>query len=222
MREDTVRETIKKLLALGTGSNFEAEAQAALLKARELMAKYKISNVDNNDSSAVIYKTLEDISYGSKTDIWMIELLHTICEAHSCKAIGRRYTKFSCHPVICGFENDVEICEEFLRFTLSVIDYKYGNVKNLYKGRVTSKQLSDLRFSYGYGFSAGLKAQYDKQNEEGWGLVLTVPQEVTDSIKGTKTKNMSTRRTINSNMYEKGYNDGKSLTNREKLTTKAV
>lgn len=223
MREETVRETIKKLLALGEGSNFEAEAQAALLKARELMAKYKISDIDNHKSAVVIHKTLDDIVFGAKTDLWINDLVTVICDAHGCKGAGQRFTKFSRHPVIYGFEDDVDICIEMIRFALSAINYEYNNAKNIVGKRATAAQLKMIRFSYGLGFANGLKAQYDKQNaEEGWGLVLTTPSEVEEVIKNFARTKISSSTKVDSNVYAKGYDDGKSFTKRDRIASRGL
>lgn len=223
MREETVRETIKKLLTLSEGTNFEAEAQAALLKARELMAKYKIDNVNERKSTIVRRKILKDIVFGAKTDMWIADLVDIICTAHGCKGAGIRFTKFSSNPVLYGFEDDLEICEEMIRFAISSIDYNYNNLKSLLHKRATAKQLSTLRFSYGYGFANGLREQYDKQDaEEGWGLVLTTPDAVREATKDFKTRNVKTSKRINPNAYGKGFEDGRSFTTHEKIASKTA
>lgn len=73
------KEKIRKLLALSE-SPVEAEATAALLKARELMAKYKIEQADVQckETDKLVSITVIDVSYHSQKDVWVHTALGVI------------------------------------------------------------------------------------------------------------------------------------------------
>lgn len=75
------------------------------------------------------------------------------------------------------------------------------------------KKLCD---SYGYGFTVGISAAFEKQqevNEEGWGLVLVMPQEVLEASKhlGNEEFHSRAEKTISGDAYSKGYRQGKEF-----------
>ena len=78
----SVREKIEKLLALATSPN-ENEARAALLKAKELMAKNKLTEADFEDAKKQKLKTFkcEDVTWTTDSGrVWMTRLCKLICD----------------------------------------------------------------------------------------------------------------------------------------------
>ena len=73
--EKDYREKIKKLLALAESSN-EHEAKAALLKAKELMAEHKLSEMDVKDAGKKEVKEilLEGMQASTRYNPWIIPL----------------------------------------------------------------------------------------------------------------------------------------------------
>ena len=71
---------IKKLLALAE-SPVEAESRAALLKARELMARHKLSERDLKDEGGQEVKDVElEITCSKRRDPWIVNLSGVIAE----------------------------------------------------------------------------------------------------------------------------------------------
>ena len=78
------KEKIKKLLSLSKSTN-EHEAQAALLKAKQLMAEHKISEADLGNMNEEIEYLYTDVSYTKRKNIWIMVLAELIAENYCCQ-----------------------------------------------------------------------------------------------------------------------------------------
>lgn len=69
------------------------------------------------------------------------------------------------------------------------------------------------------GFVKGLEEAYAEQNKEfGWGLVLSVPDEVTDYVnQNTKKKSIKNNIRKSSEAYASGVEDGKDFDKRKRI-----
>lgn len=204
-----IKEKIKKLLSLATSPN-ENEARAALLKARELMAKHKLSEVDfeGKDKQELVHFEC-DIKWTTDSGkVWMTSLCKLIAENHCCVASwihskGRR-TYSLC---ITGMKDDAELCTQ-------IIGYAVGYVENAIQILQRKYRRSDPKAvmnSYAEGFILGLELAYDEQKDEHqeWGLVLVKPKEVTEYESTLGSKDVRTRKTdFNAVAFTKGQNDG--------------
>jgi hypothetical protein len=198
---DNVVEKIRKLLAKATSQN-EHEAQAALLKARELMAKHKISEKEIGDAkpanrklTRVIY---EDKTYSQYVNTWFANLGIVIAEAHCCAClVGKANNSVKRYVQFTGLDDDPIIALEVFRYAVQHIqdrvmrERKYINA--MYPSlRQAVRNKVRIRFerSYAEGFINGLKKQYDEQmiqeNNECMALVMVMPKEVTDFISTLK------------------------------------
>lgn len=70
--------------------------------------------------------------------------------------------------------------------------------------------------SYGYGFVSGVSEAFRKQqeeNEQGWGLVLVMPQEVIEASQHLGHKEFKSRaeEDISESAYAKGFYDGEEF-----------
>ena len=105
-----VKEKIAKLLALADSPN-EKEAQAALLKAWELMAKHKLRPEECREKQSVkVVKQTVGVECTQMTDTWIPELAVVIGERYCCKAY-RTHAK-GAKKVTMGFiglEDDFEV-----------------------------------------------------------------------------------------------------------------
>lgn len=106
----TIKEKIAKLLALSTSPN-EKEAQEALLKARELMAKHKLRPEEcrEGQDAKVVRQTI-GVECTKMTDAWALELGVIIGNRYCCRAY-RQHPKRA-KKVMLGFvglEDDFEV-----------------------------------------------------------------------------------------------------------------
>ena len=129
------RDKIRKLLALSE-SPVEAEATAALLKARELMAKYKIeqSDVQSKETDKLVSIAWEDVSYHSQKDTWVHTALGVIEDYFpvvvSIKSIPGKKKRY---PGFSGYESDVRIAIQVIRYIYDCESYYSCNRKIQYK-----------------------------------------------------------------------------------------
>lgn len=181
----TIREKIAHLLALAESPE-PAEAKAALLKARELMAMHKLrpeERVDVKDAK-VIRETL-DVSCTAMTNPWAWSLAAIIAEHYCCEAY--RYHKGGRRTVtvgLVGLEGDFEIAKRIFLYAYDCVisAIKHDIKRNPQDPPGTYRERCN---AYGWGFVQGVDAAFREQEEEhkDWGLVLVVPQAVTDSMK---------------------------------------
>lgn len=210
---ENYKEKIKKLLSLAQSDN-ENESKAALLKAQELMIKNKISEKDLEDVKKQKIKTImTGLTYSSRKNRYVLNLSKVITENYCCiYYANREYGRQTRNLVIAGFEDDVEICMEVL--TKAVDTIAHNAKKLVYRKGYRSKHKKIVMDSYADGFVQGLKEMYDKQrklNEEEWGLVLVVPKEVNDILKGMSKGVIKKLNSTDRDAYEKGSQDGNNF-----------
>lgn len=181
------KEKIAALLALATSPN-ENEAKAALLKAREMMAKHKLrpEDIPGAKSERVIRERL-DVSCTAMTDSWAVTLACIIGERHCCMAYRSHKKKSKTTYVgLVGLEDDFAVCKRIYLYAYECVQSRCRQIReqNRRVGR-SGTEIREMCNAYGNGFCKGLRAAYQEQDKEHqeWGLVLKVPQAVQDSTK---------------------------------------
>ncbi len=205
---------IQKLLALAGNNPSKNEAQAAALKAQELIAQY---NVDLNNLSGE-----EKINYK------LMAATHSNNEGYRSRLAVIIADNFRCKPILIGLtinffgrEGDVDACVEVFNYL-----YKVSHNQGLKLEREARKQGRSTRGvanTYWDGFMAGIKESLDKQCKA---LMIVTPQDVTDKFnerfsnakKGTRfgQRHMGFDRSA----YTAGYQDGRSAMDKRSLPAK--
>lgn len=209
-----IREKIKNLLDLAQSDN-EHEAKAALLKAQELMVKHKLSDKDIDGIKDQKVKTINTgIKYSTQRDSHILSLSSIIAENYCCvRYVNRNYGAKLRTVMISGLEEDVDICHQVLQKAVETI--QKNSKKLVYRKGYSASEKRIVMKSYAKGFVEGLDEMFRlqrKSNEEEWGLVLVVPQEVKDVLKGMKNNKFNVRNNgFNHASYEKGQKDGKNF-----------
>lgn len=180
----TIREKIAHLLALAESPEPE-EAKAAMLRDRELMAKYKLRPEEcvDAENTKVIRETV-GVTCTAMTNPWACALSAVIAEHYCCQAYRSRMPGRKVVTVgLVGLEDDFEIAK---RIFLYAYDCVISAIKQsiTYDPRAERGTYREKCNAYGWGFVAGVEAAFRDQEEEhkDWGLVLVVPQAVTDSM----------------------------------------
>lgn len=195
-----VVEKIKKLLALSESSN-ENEAQISLLKAQELLAKYKLSLKEVKEFKIYNSSIKEKVSTVSFTKAkWKSELAQLIADNFGCyhffKTRGTNVITFF------GREEDIIVCNIVLEYAVDCIN---NTVKKLrYQYSKEGYSTKGLENDYALGFIEGLNNKFEEQkrkNQE-WGLVLVKDAEVVESYGNKKFK-----RSIDTSTQFKGYKE---------------
>ena len=203
-----IKEKIKKLLALASSPN-ENEAKAALLKAKELMAKNKLSEGDFEvENRKLVHLTCEEVKWTTDSgNIWMTDLCKILADNYCCVASwshvkGRRtYTL-----IVSGMNDDAELCKEVIEYAIGFVN---GAIKVM--ERKTRSDHKTVANSDSKGFIEGLQMAFEEQKQEHpeWGLVVVKPQEVTDHENSLGNRNVKTKKAqFDPLAYLRGQNDG--------------
>lgn len=212
-----LRDKIRKLLALAESSN-ENEAKAALLIARDLMAKHKLSEAECREAAKQNVKDIDTgVDCSKRLNPWLSDLAAVIGEHYCCKAYTTRLYGCQTHRIhFIGLEEDADACSEIYNFAVGVI---MNELKQIRKQLPDAKAAAINRAanSYGNGFTAGLSSLYDEQQqqkEQEWGLVLVTPAEVLDAIKDMQEGKDLSEKTwddLQADRFNEGYKDGRKF-----------
>ena len=212
IKEDVLRK-IKDLLELGDKSrnNSEEEAQAAMLMAQKLMAKYDISAEEV--SGAEEEKYAHEMCEHKWDYAYRIPLAHILGKNFRCMVYSHgKKVVFMGHP------SDAKICKATFEFAYDFI-MKKGSA--LYNKRYSMGYPTKGVFnSYAHGFLTGLKEAFDVQCKA---LAIVTPPDVVDKFNEI-SKDWATkkRKNIGDDVTDygtgrEGRNDGKAFMERKQL-----
>jgi len=216
-----IKDKIAKLLALADSPN-ENEARAALLKARKLMAEHKLRPDDCQQAAdQSVRRELVGVSCSKIKNAWAVTLSVIIAHNYCCKAF-RRHQKGGKRVSIgfVGLEEDIAICKGVFRYAFHFVDAECAKIVAPWRGR-DGRYGRRLAESYGFGFCRGVEEALKKQTEQQqWGLVMTVPQAVLDSMKDMgkgAAYGCLKHGTEEDQYYRQGYQEGTRFDPRDKL-----
>ncbi len=215
-------------LAKNGGDPDSNEAQTALLMAQRFMAENGIDETEVADTTEVIHprEVLNDYATEfEKLCWWKKSLGRVIAQNFRCYSYlnkSKGYTRLA----FMGLKQDTEIAiiafsfaTDSIRFGADKFMKAYRKEHILHNGyRPGISQQRAVRNNYVEGWISGLDAQYNEQvSKEGWGLVLTKDELVTQTYKDLDLKrgqsSQYTRREslAGQDAYTKGYHDGKGF-----------
>lgn len=180
-----IKEKIAKLLALSASPN-EKEAQAALLKARELMAKHKLrlEECQEGADARVVVRTI-GVECTKLTDPWAVALGNIIGKRYCCQ-VYRSHAQGAKKITVgfAGLEDDFEVCRRIYLYAYECVKARCRHIRSSERDRRGTKELREMCNAFGWGFCYGLEAAFQEQEKEHqeWGLVLAVPQAVHDAM----------------------------------------
>lgn len=93
-------------------------------------------------------------------------------------------------------------------------------IKEVCPGQRT-RYINMLCNSYSYGFVAGIKEMFNRQQkEEGWGLVLTLSEAVKKEVESMKAGNYYSKKSedLEYGEYDRGVSDGQTFTPARRLS----
>lgn len=222
MDKEAVIAKVEKLFSLGNSSN-ENEAEAAIAKARELMAQYHIESRELNLGGPQEEAQCQDsdIHFTKRSGWWKLNVATVIAEHMSCRvayqSLGYGSKTYTFH--IYGFSEDITMCRMTIEYAISSVE---AIVDSTYGRSMPSKFRRILLNSVGEGFTAGLKAHYSEQDKEkGWGLVLSTPEAV-QNLFDSDTFRTTTYRSpdyFSEDAFHHGYQAGKNFGTEGRLET---
>lgn len=212
MENNTIQNKIQKLLSLANNNPSSEEAQAALLKAQELMAKHNISiqEVGSVEKEANPI-TRQEVEGGQNCE-WKRRLAKVIADNFRCtyyKAVGYGLG-------FIGHKEDVDIAIQLFNYTNSVLEKNMRKLRSKYRKEGIST--NGISGDYCDGFIQGLKDKFKEQvDKNGWGLILVKDEAISDYIKNngfkqTSKKGRTQTRSYNRHVYTQGYLDGNATT----------
>lgn len=206
---EKVIDRISKLLMLSQNNQNEAEAGAALLKARALMAKY---NIDQQACEIKEKRIVNEENLGfvvrAQWEEWLFAL---ICKNFRCQGYYRMQM-----PVFIGLQADLQIAVSVYRY---VHRFALRGAERAYRKAVRETGTGrNVKASYYRGFVVGLKKQFEeataKESTE-IALIMNVPIEVQEYYQNMsqELEERRFRQTEGMSMmaYEQGYCDGNRL-----------
>ena len=213
------REKIRKLLALAESPN-ENEAKAALLRARELMAKHKLTEADCVEMAKRKVKRIKtEFTFTKRREPWTLDLAGVIAEHYCCTSLlNHEYGKRTYAHLFVGLENDVEVCAEVFGYAMRFVYSRVKDIRRELKGFPTSYVRYECD-NYGYGFADGLKNEFERQRGEHreWALVMVKPPEVVADTEGLKTKMFTSDKDTGGASYAEGFKEGGEFTPEKSL-----
>lgn len=224
------KDKIRKLLALAE-SPVEAEAKAALLKARQLMAEHKLREEDCLEPEKLkVKKALVGVTCTKRLNAWMVALSAIIAENYCCTAFrSKRKGMQTVEIGFVGFEDDFEVCERIFKYAVDCVLSHCKAMRKEYRDIYTGKHIGKMCDAYGYGFARGVTEMFERQTRENqeWGLVLVVPQEVKDKAAEMGEGSVFKEADAPAHMSEleamrEGYQDGQEFDPARRLTEEAA
>lgn len=220
MTNSNIISKIEKLLALAGNNPSETEAQAALLKAQQLMAEHNLDMAQFKDQPQEKKEAVVEYFKGYHNTGWAISLAKVICDNFRCTLM--RAAGYGL--VFVGLKEDVAICRVVFTFASQTLDKNMMKLRRQY--RKQGLPTDGISRDYAAGFVAGLKAKYQEQVEKNnWGLVLVkdaLVEQKAQEIRNPKAKARYGKKLNQSGdmgLYTKGYLDGKSLGDNQKAIT---
>lgn len=170
-------ERIRKLLAISGDPSSPSEAESALCKAQELLARHKLTLRDveagEKENEGKIDKV--PVYETTRTSMWRWELGFHIAEGFRCKCYDNTDWNFDAgrwrrRIMFLGREEDVAVAQAVFEFACIVgpeLARKYS------LGRTGSQN-----FLRGFAIGVGAKLREQREKNTEWGLILACDPEV--------------------------------------------
>lgn len=199
---------ISKLLALAGNNPSAEEAEAAMLKAQELMAKHSISMTEVKGGESPKKDAITHIIQGGHKSAWKMALARLISSNFRCD-----YLKYVGEGILfVGLEEDLQICISIYNYATLVLDKGMKKIRKEY--RKQGRPTDGVAETYATGFIKGLQSKFNEQiKEQKWEIVLVKDSAVVEKTQSLITGKSSTRGLKNTGdleAFQKGFKAGKS------------
>lgn len=180
-----IKEKIARLLAL-SNSPEEAEAKAALLKARELMAKHKLQpeEFEQEAQAKTVIRTV-GVKCTKMTDSWAVALANVIAKRYCCAVYRSAAPRAKQIEVgFVGLEDDFEVCRTVYLYAYRCVKVRCHDIRAGQRDLSSAKALREMCNAFGWGFCNGLQVAFQEQEaqHQEWGLVMALPQPVHEAL----------------------------------------
>lgn len=211
MENTAIIKKIEKLLSLAGNNPSAKEAEAAMLKAQQLMAEHNISLSQVGEKDSQVKEVITEWIKGGQNCQWMRKLGNVVANNFRCTMmIGKGYGL-----VFVGLKEDVHICTQVFNFAANTLDNNMKKLRREYRRKGLSTD--GISGDYSAGFIKGLSDKFQEQVERNnWGLILVKDEAVTEYVNKNRSSKAAghgkaqTRR-FDPTLFNKGYKDGKNL-----------
>jgi len=215
-REDSImdmRNKIRCLFTKAAKTHSEYEACAAILKAHELMVKYGIENVEDEDN--VKYAIMVCEYSGSPSFRQLLGKIIADNFRVRCFLRNQRVAFF-------GREENVLTAKQTFEYTYAFIRRESGRIYR--QVRKTGRNGTGVVNSYALGFCRGLKDKLDSQSVA---LMVVTPTDVDKKFEAMSHTFRKARGRISTagyspDIYERGRKDGREVLDRRRIEGKTV
>lgn len=225
--QNKIIDKIEKLLALA-GSDNENEAKSAMMKARELMAKYEIKRDQLHEGQEEERSVVHYTSSAFRDD-WCKMIACVIADNFRSRVISAAYRGSGgvYRLKFFGYDEDAEICINIFNYAVKVVRKRFDILRVIYAdaGREFGR---NEKMNYVEGFCYGLEKNFESQKaqNESFAVALIVPPAVCEYVDNIPGVREYAGRKFESNkehelLRRTGYIDGKNFQNagdKEKIT----
>jgi hypothetical protein len=214
MVDEKLLQKIHNLFKLAEGNSNQNEAQNALLKAQELMAKNGIEQSEINQIVKPKEVIRENITEVGRLSWWEKSLSVVIARNFRTEIYINR-TKYKGGSIVfLGLKDDVQLAKMVYNFAVAAILNDTVKFVKQYKKYHINYNIG-VKNDYITGWIRGLDTQYKEQvNQNGWGLVLVKDPLVQAEISKMhlrKGQSSAITRGHDNGAYGKGFERGKSF-----------
>ena len=213
--QEKIIEKIKKVLELSKNNPFENEAQAAVLKAQELMAQYHITLAEVEDIQDIDEIVEESVEVGNGKK-WKYKLASAVAKNFRC----RHFYYGKSTVVFYGYETDAKIAAQTFTYLFKIGHNKALKERKAYKDR--GEWTDGVYNSFCVGFVDGVKSALDKQCTA---LMVIVPKEVNEAYEERSAHFGTFSSSLRTSYYgaaarDKGYAAGRSAMESKAIESK--
>lgn len=169
---DTIIAKISKLLALGERGGTEAEANAAMQKVHELLAKHNLSLDDVKDSPVAEEDYIQDETEANRGQPWQTYIWNAVAKLYFCKHLTKSSPTGSHHLVI-GKPSNIAV----VKYVATYIVRTGEGLARQAAADVESKQTFRNSFKKGFAYRIAIRVEQEIANAKA-GMM-------TDSTTGT-------------------------------------
>jgi hypothetical protein len=222
---------IQKLFDLANGTPYQDEAEAALMKAQELLCANNLTQEDVDAEMAGIQSEevvdMEIDKREKNIKFYQRRLLSIIAENFRCLAYLRRLKHAKETKIfIVGKKEDAKACKAAMEFIFHVFNEQWNRYQREIRGtrRDTSRYMTErIKMDYLDGFASGLEAKFS-ENITCKDLIVVIDDTVIEDYESRGIR----RRTYSYNggtgdgrAIDRGYRDGHSATERNRIGSPA-
>jgi len=200
MNREQLMNKVNKLLALAGNNPSQEEANAAYLKAQELIAEYNLN--------------MDEFS-GQRDEIVMMPATHPSNNGYRTTLAMILAKNFRCRVIMSGnqvnfigYKTDAEVCVQVFNHAYAVSRRAGARLER--QARKEGRSTRGVANSYWMGFCAGIREVLDEQCRA---LMIVVPEEVNEEVNSRssgKYKGGVRLRGADMSAYNSGKTDGRN------------